>query len=181
MVSLLPGFFRCLLGGSLHFAIEAGGEFRSLLPEALQFLLLLAESRFALRPTLSECVLPLLVLLLLQPDLFLVLVLGALALQILLVLVLVDLALPLLLERVFLFLTLALRLLDGFFPHRLLRRHLRLELRLLLRVLLYQQVQCGGRHIDLVQALQLRALQFNGRPQRCEPVHLIHQLLGDSG
>src|ERR1022692_1784886 len=165
---------RRLVGFRLH----GLGEILRFLAQPQQFLLLLLQRGFALLPALFERLLPLLVLLLLQPLILFVFVQRLLALQVLLVFVLLDFPRARLLQIFFLLLALALAVAGFLLPRRPLRRDLGLQPLLFAGVILPHLVERRGGDIDLVQPLQFGALQVDGLAPRGKPLHLFRQLRG---
>ena len=98
-----------------------------------------------------ERLLPFLVFLLLQPKVFLVLVLSLLALKVLLVFVLFDFAQPGFLQALFLLFALPLGIARLLFPHCALRGDFGFQPLLFARVILHQLVERRGGDVDLVQ------------------------------
>ena len=145
-----------------------------------QFVLALLQRGLAKLPAFLQILLALLVLLLLQTDLFVVAVLGFLALELLLVLVVLDLALPLLFERLVLLFPLALGRRRGGLPLAALFGDFGLQTLLFGSVVPHHLVEGRGRDIDVVQSLQLRVFEGDGGAHRRQQFHFGGEFLGDA-
>ena len=174
------GFLAGAVGCGVCFRFEALREGFGIFLIAGEFLLAFLQSRFAQLPVLFDGFLPLVVLLFLEPDLFVVLVLGFFAFLRLAIFEVLGLPLPLFLQGFFLFFPLAFRARNFLFPRGAPSGDFRFEILLLLRVILHKLIERGGCDVDLVQPAEFPAFQFNSLAYGGEELDFFRQLAGQA-